>query len=70
MSGTYSIDANGKGTRNFKTFSDAIFSLRAQGVNNSVEFEVADGTYNESLDLTNNISGLGCDRATVESLSG
>jgi hypothetical protein len=62
MSGVYSIDPIGTGTRNFKTFTDAIASLRSQGINNSVTFEVADGTYNESLDLTKNINGLGGSR--------
>jgi len=48
MSGAYTIDPNGTGSRNFKTFSDATKQLFFSGVNGAVTITVANGTYKES----------------------
>lgn len=54
MSGTYSIDPSGSG--NYKTFGAALSDLKANGVGGACVFKVADGTYQEQLDITS-ISG-------------
>lgn len=48
MSGTYTIDPNGSGSRNFKDFSNATYQLFVQGVSGPLTFEVAPGTYTEN----------------------
>ena len=52
MSGTYTIDANGTGNRNFTTFNAAVTQLGVAGVSGPVTFDVAAGTYNEQVTIT------------------
>ena len=60
LSGTYTIDPAGGSfaTKNCKTFKEAVDSLLSptQGVSGPVVFNIADGTYNEQIQL-NQISG-------------
>jgi hypothetical protein len=49
MAGTYTINANGTGTRNFTSFTDAINGLKCGGVSDSVTFEIASGVYQEQV---------------------
>ncbi|MCA9670015.1 MAG: hypothetical protein KC503_30680 [Myxococcales bacterium] len=48
LSGTYTIDQNGGGTRTYQSFAGAISALRACGVSAATIFNVLAGTYNES----------------------
>ena len=48
MSGTYTIDANGTGSRNFKDIQNAAYQLFVQGVNGAVVLEVASGTHSST----------------------
>ena len=45
LSGKYTIDPKGTGTRNFIKLIDASVALVKNGVNGPVTFTVADGTY-------------------------
>lgn len=45
LSGTYTIDPLGSGSRNFTSFQIAADSLASQGISSSTTFEVAAGTY-------------------------
>jgi hypothetical protein len=49
MSGAFTIDPNGSGTTNFKSFDQACKALYVAGVNGPVEFHCAPGTYTESV---------------------
>lgn len=51
LSGLFTINANGAGASNFKTFNAAITKLITCGVNGPVRFEVAAGTYNEQFEI-------------------
>jgi len=72
MSGTYTIDANGSGNRNFTTFNEAVTQLGIAGVSGAVTFNVAAGTYNEEVTIpevlgasaTNTITFDGIDAST------
>ncbi|MCX6351555.1 MAG: hypothetical protein NTX03_06825 [Bacteroidetes bacterium] len=49
ISGTYTINPSGSGSRNVKTFNAAVQLLRDSGVNGAVVFNVADGKYSERI---------------------
>ncbi len=49
MSGTYTINPSGTGSRNFTSFANAVNALQCGGALAPVVFEVANGTYNEQL---------------------
>jgi hypothetical protein len=51
MSGSYTIDPNGSGSRNYPTFSAAAAALSA-GVNGPVVFNVVSTTFQETVNLT------------------
>ncbi len=51
MSGTFTIDPNGTGTRNFKDFPNAAYQVFVQGVSGPVVFDVAPGTYSKAVNL-------------------
>ena len=51
MSGTYTIDPNGSGNRNFKDFPNAAYQVFVQGVSGPVLFDVAPGTYAQAFSL-------------------
>ncbi len=65
LNGTYTIDAGqATGGVNFNSFSDAVFALNSVGVCGPVVFNVADGTYNEQIEM---IEIVGADNVnTVE----
>ncbi len=50
-SGTYTIDKSGSGLTNFTSFRAAAKMLNEKGICGAVIFNVADGTYNESVVL-------------------
>ena len=49
MSGSYTIDPNGTGARNFKDFANAAYQLFVQGVSGPVILDVASGTYSKAI---------------------
>lgn len=51
LSGTYTIDPSGSGSTNYKTFKDAVADLMSNGVKGAVTFKVADGVYNEQVEI-------------------
>jgi len=51
LSGTYTIDPNGSGTRNFTTFGAAIKALGSSGVNGPVLVRVAGAIFTESWQI-------------------
>jgi len=51
MSGSYTINPNGSGTRNFKTFTEAAKNLFFNEVSGPVTIRVMSGTYKESFFL-------------------
>lgn len=51
LSGTYTINPSGSGSKNYQTFGAAVDSLNANGISSSVVFEVSDGNYNEQIEL-------------------
>lgn len=53
LSGSYTINASGSGSRNFTSFNQAITALTCGGINGPVTFNVAPGTYNEQIVLGN-----------------
>jgi parallel beta-helix repeat protein len=51
LSGTYTINPNGVGPRNFTSFASAVNALQCGGALAPVVFEVANGTYTEQVAL-------------------
>ncbi|MGE5353030.1 MAG: T9SS type A sorting domain-containing protein [Syntrophothermus sp.] len=51
LNGNKTIDPNGSGTDNFKSFNEAIQALNSQGTTAGVTFLIASGTYNEPKPL-------------------
>lgn len=51
LSGTYTLDPQGSGTRNFTSFIQAWFELVSKGVSGPVVIEIAAGTYDSIPDL-------------------
>jgi PKD repeat protein len=49
MSGTFTLDATGSGSNNFKTFADLVNALSCSGLNGPVTVNVAAGTYVEQV---------------------
>lgn len=58
MSGVFTINPSGSGTRNFTTFAAAVLALQQVGVNGPVTFDVGAGTYNEQVNLVGPIPGV------------
>ena len=59
LTGTYTINPAGGSfaTKNCKSFGEAVDSLESQGVSGAVTFNVADGTYNERVTISQAIDG-------------
>jgi hypothetical protein len=57
LSGTFTINPLGSGTSNFTSFSAAASYLSASGICGPVLFKVSNGTYSETVNLTN-VSGI------------
>jgi len=81
LSGTYTIDSTTKASStNYTSFRDAISDLlngtrasgtaNGPGVSSSVTFEVADGLYEQQLDITAISGASGTNRITFRSKSG
>lgn len=51
MSGAYTVNSTGSGTRNFKNVADSIAALYTQGVSGPVSVAIASGSYTEHLSL-------------------
>jgi hypothetical protein len=69
LSGDYTVDPGGGSFPNFVTIKAAVDSLHAQGVSGTVVFNIADGTYNEKIQI-NQISGASAsNRITFQSES-
>ena len=49
MSGVYTINKTGSGTRNYKSFGEADTAMMTRGLAAAVTFNVADGNYTEGL---------------------
>lgn len=57
LAGVYTIDPNGTGNRNYKTFSDAVNDLNTLGISDAVTFNVKAGSvFVDSIEITT--SGL------------
>ncbi|MCX6352165.1 MAG: hypothetical protein NTX03_09920 [Bacteroidetes bacterium] len=56
MSGIYTINPSGSGTKNFTSFTSAVKMLNDSGVNGAVFFNITDGYYNEQIEISK-ISG-------------
>lgn len=73
LSGSYTINASGSGSKNYKTFAAAVSALNSSGVSGPVVFNVANGRYTEQVSLnyvsgsstTNTISFKGSDSSKV-----
>jgi len=67
LSGEYTIGSSG----DYMTISDAVTALISCGMDNTVIFEIAPGTYNEQLYLPNSFTGkTASDSVVFKSLSG
>ncbi|MBI1185393.1 DUF5011 domain-containing protein [bacterium] len=51
LSGSYTIDAGGKGARNFASITDALDELQKKGVDGPVHFSIAKGVYVGSFNV-------------------
>lgn len=51
MSGTYTINPSGSGSKNYKTFTAAVNALNSSGINGAVLFNVSNATYTEQIEL-------------------
>ena len=51
LSGTFTIDKSGAGSKNFTSFSSAVDSLAKYGVSGRVKINVASGSYNEQVSI-------------------
>ncbi|MFN5543886.1 MAG: beta strand repeat-containing protein, partial [Bacteroidota bacterium] len=51
MSGNYTIDPAGSGPNNFITFGAAAAAMQCAGISDDVYFTVANGTYNEQVNI-------------------
>lgn len=73
MSGVYTINPSGSGTKNYKTFTAAVSALNSSGVNGAVTFNVSNNSYNEQIEFkyvsgsstSNTISFKGSDSSKV-----
>ncbi|MGZ5283710.1 MAG: hypothetical protein ACXWEY_15655, partial [Bacteroidia bacterium] len=52
ISGTFTINPTGSGSSNFKTFTDAVTTMKDYGICGPVLFNVAAGTYKERVEIT------------------
>ena len=72
ISGTYTINPSGSGASNFKTFTDAVNTMKSYGICGPVVFNVSAGTYKERIVIpaiagasaTNTITFNGCSAST------
>jgi len=70
LAGAYTINPEGEGDRNFTTWASAIDALNINGVSADVTFMVADGTYEEQVEIPA-INGVSeTNTITFESASG
>ncbi len=70
LAGTYTIDPNGSGERNFTTISSAVDAMVINGISAAVIFELANGTYNEQVLMPDISGGSDTNTITFESASG
>lgn len=70
LNGTYTINPNGSGATNYASFSDAVLALNQCGINGPVVFNVANGTYNEQIELPMINGSSATNTVTFQSASG
>ena len=71
ISGTYTIDgASPTGGTNFQTFADAILTMDSLGICGPIVFNVADGTYNEQVDIPEIPGASSINTVTFQSANG
>lgn len=51
LSGSYTLDPQGSGARNFQSFAEAVFVLVTQGVSAAVVIDVKPGNYPETVEV-------------------
>jgi PKD repeat protein len=68
LSGTYTIGSSGQ--RNYASFTQAIDTLKSQGISGPVTFNVATGTYYESLTIPEITGASDTSRITFQSATG
>jgi hypothetical protein len=70
LNGSYTINPTGAGPNNFTSFAELISVLNCSGLTGPVTVDVANGTYNEQVMLTN-FSGISATNTlTIQSASG
>ena len=70
LNGTYTIDANGSGAKNFTSFTNAANALNKSGINSPVVFNIADGTYQEDVYIRTINGSSSTNTITFQSASG
>src|SRR5437762_3550525 len=70
LSGNYTINPSGSGSTNFKSFSNAVDTLKKYGVSGPVTYLVADGTYTEKISIPAITGASATNRITFQSASG
>ncbi|MFC2111304.1 T9SS type A sorting domain-containing protein, partial [Bacteroidota bacterium] len=70
LSGIKTIDPSGSGGNNYTSFSAAISALKTLGINGPVVFNVASGTFNEQITLTEIQGASAINTITFQSSSG
>ena len=69
MQGNYLIDNSGKGSPDYKSFREAVVDLNLKGVCGSTVFNVADGYYNESIEIKSILGSSSVNSITFQSKS-
>jgi len=70
LAGTYTIDFNGSGDRNFTSIMDAAEALNLNGISAPVIFQIANRTYSGQIELANIEGSSTANTVTFESASG
>ncbi|MES2690418.1 MAG: right-handed parallel beta-helix repeat-containing protein, partial [Bacteroidota bacterium] len=70
LSGTYTINPAGAGATNFTSFSAALSALNCGGLAGAVVFNVANGVYNEQVNLGSVQGASATNTITIQSASG
>ena len=69
LSGNYTIDKSGLGSRNYTSFAKASADLKTQGISGAVKFTIASGIYHERI-ILGDVKGTGpLSRVTFDGLN-
>ena len=70
LSGTYTIDPAGSGSTNYTSFRLAVKDINKRGVTGPVVFNVADGWYNEYIEIDKDSGASATNTIIFQSASG